>query len=251
MIIFFFANSQYISYIIIHILKRYNVWRLTADISYIQEKTCVDYIPTPKPTRHPINADPFNRSSPTSQPTQAPNEFETKLKFEWDNEYTQFFPIFENYKTTSSQNWIHNTTGEPLEIIWNNNHSLPFYYNFILLKEDAEYINCFYYNNKSDTNWHKGITSYFGCEYDECIINGTNITYSYNDTILDIDVLKQSIKILIKLKGVGVATASLILAIYTKNVPFMADEVYSLCIIFCFVCNSEMKLNNKYKQQII
>eukprot|EP00483_Globobulimina_turgida_P011643 UN11665 len=38
------------------------------------------------------------------------------------------------------------------------------------------------------------------------------------------DKLKLSIKALAKLKGVGVATASLILAIYTKVIPFMADE---------------------------
>eukprot|EP01084_Bolivina_argentea_P288515 495204_1 len=42
--------------------------------------------------------------------------------------------------------------------------------------------------------------------------------------INDINKLKLSIKTLNNLKGVGVATASLILAIYTKNIPFMADE---------------------------
>jgi len=42
--------------------------------------------------------------------------------------------------------------------------------------------------------------------------------------IQDTDALKLSIKELSKLKGVGVATASLVLAIYSKVVPFMADE---------------------------
>ena len=55
-----------------------------------------------------------------------------------------------------------------------------------------------------------------------------------NNNIYDIDQLKASINKLTKLRGVGVATASLILAIYTKIVPFMADEVnFNFLFIFC------------------
>jgi len=54
------------------------------------------------------------------------------------------------------------------------------------------------------------------------------ITQCLNDqgtNIVDIVILTSSIKEMANLKGVGVATASLVLAIYTKVVPLMADEV--------------------------
>merc|ERR1712228_71717 len=44
------------------------------------------------------------------------------------------------------------------------------------------------------------------------------------NNIDDVEVLKLAIKALDKLRGVGVATASLILSIYTNVIPFMADE---------------------------
>eukprot|EP00485_Elphidium_margaritaceum_P002528 CAMPEP_0202694660 /NCGR_PEP_ID=MMETSP1385-20130828/8464_1 /ASSEMBLY_ACC=CAM_ASM_000861 /TAXON_ID=933848 /ORGANISM="Elphidium margaritaceum" /LENGTH=232 /DNA_ID=CAMNT_0049350549 /DNA_START=107 /DNA_END=805 /DNA_ORIENTATION=+ len=42
--------------------------------------------------------------------------------------------------------------------------------------------------------------------------------------ICDVEIVKKAINVLCRLKGVGVATASLILAIATKVIPFMADE---------------------------
>eukprot|EP00483_Globobulimina_turgida_P008497 UN08514 len=62
----------------------------------------------------------------------------------------------------------------------------------------------------------------------ECTKNAFKIIKHAMNTeenkINNIDKLKLSIKALAKLKGVGVATASLILAIYTRVIPFMADE---------------------------
>ena len=70
-------------------------------------------------------------------------------------------------------------------------------------------------NKESDVNkYSKSAFKSIG----QCINEeGTNI--------IDIDILKSNIKELSNLKGVGPATASLVLAIYTKVVPFMADEV--------------------------
>eukprot|EP01083_Nonionella_stella_P172914 594783_1 len=60
----------------------------------------------------------------------------------------------------------------------------------------------------------------------ECTANAFELIQPaiQNGNITDMDTLQASIKVLSKLKGVGVATASLILAIYTNVVPFMADE---------------------------
>ena len=80
----------------------------------------------------------------------------------------------------------------------------------------------------------------------ECTKNAFKIIHNAinkeTNNIDDIEQLKLSIKELDKLKGVGVATASLILSIYTKIIPFMADEVmsniFSLCAQNLSITNS-------------
>lgn len=78
----------------------------------------------------------------------------------------------------------------------------------------------------------------------ECTKSAFKIIYKAinkeKNNIHDVEQLTSSIKALDKLKGVGVATASLILSIYTNIIPFMADEVmsnkYPLLKYFSFLC---------------
>eukprot|EP01084_Bolivina_argentea_P139071 244698_1 len=46
---------------------------------------------------------------------------ETTITFEW-KQYTQFFPIFQNFNITNTQTWIDDITNLPYEIIWNNDY---------------------------------------------------------------------------------------------------------------------------------